>query len=774
MTDGVSSATSDPFVRDMLRDSARDLLARRLPADYVAGEADREPSQLDRALWSEIADMGWLGATVPEADGGSGLGLGEAALLFEEFGRALYPGPYLSNVALALPCLDGDPAARSRLIEGRASFTLAWAEPDGTTYLCDAAGARCSATGTGPQRRLTGVKINVPDGEYADEAVVMAQSGAGIGLYLVALAADGVSIEPGDGFDGTRRLARVAFNDALATELVGSGHSERLLDGVRGRALVAIAYESLGVAERVLADMVAYACAREQFGRAIGAFQALSGPIADRYVEIQLARALAAWSVVALEEQSHDCVVAAEAAKASCTVAAVKTAETATQVFGAIAFTWEHHIHRYLRRALANEGFEGSPAYHRRRLAGQLIDRGEAPATVELMDGADAAAFRASVRSWISESLPTSDRGLELIHDLDRFESVKRQWQRTMAQTGNLVGHWPSELGGRDASPLITAIFRGEAIRAHPRVSHGDGGEDLVAPLLIQYGTEEQKRRFLGPIRNETEVWGQGFSEPDAGSDLAALKTRATKQDGAWILNGNKTWTTYAPDANWLFVLARTDPDAKRHRGITCFIVDAGARGVEIRPIRDIAGTDEFGEVFLTDTEVPEENVLGDVNDGWSVAVMTLAFERVIESCEDIGELEFMFDRLLDGLRERTELEGPDGVGESLRDQVGALWSAMQAVRLVQHSSLRALEASQTPPPESEIIKLAWSETSQRVAKLGLDLFGVRPGAHQPPGVAQFWEASYLNSRSMTIYAGTSEILRSVIAERVLGLPRSR
>jgi alkylation response protein AidB-like acyl-CoA dehydrogenase len=193
-----------------------------------------------------------------------------------------------------------------------------------------------------------------------------------------------------------------------------------------------------------------------------------------------------------------------------------------------------------------------------------------------------------------------------------------------------------------------------------------------------------------------------------------------------------------------------------------------------VRTVIDSAGTDEFGEVFFTDVEVPESGVLGGVNEGWSVAIMTLAFERVIESCEDIGELEFACDRLLDCLRDLVEREGERAVDDGVRDLFARLWCAVQAVKLVQHGALRALEGGQTPPPESEILKLAWSEVAQQVAKLAVDLFAGEAERDRAPGVARWWETNYLISRSMTIYAGTSEILRSVIAERILGLPRSR
>jgi alkylation response protein AidB-like acyl-CoA dehydrogenase len=476
--------------------------------------------------------------------------------------------------------------------------------------------------------------------------------------------------------------------------------------------------------------------------------------------------------VVALDRGDPDADVAVAAAKASCAEAAVKSVETAIQVAGAIGFTWEHHYHRFLRRSLWIDRFEGGAIAQRSLVATALLDRRSTPKVVELYDDERTSDFRTEVHSWIASAFPTDRRGIDLVSPLEEYEAIKLRWQHEMNETGLLVAHWPLELGGLAAPPLHTAIFREEAIRAHPRISHGDAGSDLVAPLLMEYGTADQKARFLEPIRLESQVWAQGFSEPDSGSDLASLKTKAQPRGESWILNGSKTWSTYSPVADWLFVLARTDPEASRHRGITCFIVDAKAPGVEIRPIRDIAGTDEFGEIFLTDVEVSASDVLGPVNEGWSVAVMTLAIERVIESCEDIGELGFIFDRLVDCLCESPGTKAKDGF---VRDSVARLWCQLQAVRLVQYRCLRALEESGVPPSESEILKLAWSEVTQKVARLGTDVFGqFNNTSARSSTVAQFWEFWYMMSRSVTIYAGTSEILRSVIAERILGLPRSR
>ena len=763
---------TDEYILQEVRTTARRFLAEQVKIDDVATQADALVTSLDAKIWAAIVDMGWPAIALPEAVGGAGAEFDLLAVLFEETGRGLYPGPLFASLVLSAPALTANPEAAGRLISGDSTFTFAYAEASGSVSLADMSSVECAVEQAQGGLQLTGRKIEVIDAGVASAAVVSARSSEGVGLYLVDLRATEVVVSPNPGIDGTRRSYTVDLDRAQATVLVDAIGTPDVLAGLRRRALVAASFEAIGVAEQVLHDAVEYAKTREQFGKPIGAFQAVSGPLADCFVEIELARALADWAVRAISRDDVDVDIAVAAAKAESTDTAIRVVERAIQASGAIGFTWEYRFHRYLRRALWLAAFEGTSGEHRKSIAVALLDEGRSPRTVELLDSPESAVYRASVRTWVSENLPTDEHGLGLVSSMPAFEEHKLKWQEAMCQTGNLVAHWPTEYGGQSASDVITAIYREEAIRAHPRVSHGDCGVDLVAPLLMRYGTEEQKQRFLGPIRWETEIWTQGFSEPNSGSDLASLRTQATKSDHGWILNGNKTWSTYAPDADWIFVLARTGPNSVRHRGISCLLVDAKSPGVEIRPIKDIAGSLEFGEISFTDVKVPAANLLGDENEGWAVAVMTLAHERVIESYEDIGELGFAFDRLLDGLR---PIAAAGGVDASVRDRTARLWSALQAVRLVQYRCVLALEGSDTPPSESEIVKLVWSEIAQQVASLGHELFALPASARaNPNSAAAFWEWDYLNARSLTIYAGTSEIIRSVVAERVLGLPKSR
>ena len=770
-----NNSMAEPSIQELFRTTARSFLEAKAPIDWVQARADEDQTLIADYLWDEIVEMGWTGLTFPEASGGAELKFSDQVFLFEELGRALYPGPYFANFALAAACIAHDPDLVQRLIDGESTFTLAWAEPNHDGFIEDLGSVLCRAEPVGSSWRLSGVKTSVPDAALVSNAVVIANGADGAGAYLIDLAGPGVEVTSMPGIDGTRREYQLQLTGAPATLLLTPAQTPAILEEVSRRALLAAAFEALGIAERVLSDIVQHAGVREQFGKPIGSFQAVSGPLADCFVDIQLARALADWAVLAFGKADPCMDTAIAAANASAVEAASRTVERAIQVAGAIGFTWEYHLHRFLRRSMWLEAFQGTATKKRALVASALLDTQRPIQTVELLDTEAVAQFRSEVRLWISQNLPTAGAGLDLIGSLDSYDDTKSRWREAMCESGNLVAHWPIEYGGKGVSDVYTAIFREEAIKAHPRVSHGDCGVDLVAPLLMRYGSVAQRERFLEPIRRESEIWTQGFSEPNAGSDLAALQTRATKDGPNWILNGNKTWATYSPVADWIFVLARTDPEAKRHRGISCFLVDAKSQGVEIRPIRDISGECEFGEIFFTDVLVPEANMLGGVNEGWGVAVMTLAHERVIESYEDIGELGFVFDRLLDGVRAESMLVSRDLGDSLLRDRIAKLWCQLQAVRLVQYRCVLALEHSDTPPSESEIVKLVWSEIAQDVATLGVELFGSSTNqSAATAGTAEYWKWNYLVARSLTIYAGTSEIIKSVVAERVLGLPRSR
>jgi alkylation response protein AidB-like acyl-CoA dehydrogenase len=288
----------------------------------------------------------------------------------------------------------------------------------------------------------------------------------------------------------------------------------------------------------------------------------------------------------------------------------------------------------------------------------------------------------------------------------------------------------------------------------------------MAGPTIIAHGTEEQKARYLSKILSAEEIWCQGFSEPDAGSDLASARAEARRDGDHFVVNGQKVWSSYAHIADFCILVTRSDPEAPRYRNLTYLILDMHAPGVEVRPLRQITGEAEFNEIFMTDVRVPVENVLGEIGDGWAVAMTTLLHERATLGFALTTQLDVNVRKLVALARERS-IDDP-----LVRDRVAREWIDLQGLRFTNLRALTALVQTGIPGPEGSGVKLAWSEQNQRLTKLGLELLG--PEAQLLDADGGFWQHQQLRSRGNTIEAGTSEILRNIVAERVLGLPRSR
>ena len=293
-------------------------------------------------------------------------------------------------------------------------------------------------------------------------------------------------------------------------------------------------------------------------------------------------------------------------------------------------------------------------------------------------------------------------------------------------------------------------------------------GLNLVGPTIIHWGTDAQKHQYLPKILNADEIWAQGFSEPGAGSDLAGVRTSARLEGDRFVLDGQKVWSSYAHIADFCILLTRSDPASERHEGLTYMVVDMHAPGVEVRPLTQITGEAEFNEIFFANAEVPVENVLGEIGGGWGVAMTTLLHERGTLGFALVARLEVQMRKLL-------ALAADRGASPTQRDAIAREWIQLQALRVTAYRSLTALERTGVPGPEGSILKLQWSEANQRVTALALDLLGPDAQLLPPNGpYGGYWALQQLRSRGNTIEAGTSEILRSIVAERVLGLPRSR
>ena len=380
---------------------------------------------------------------------------------------------------------------------------------------------------------------------------------------------------------------------------------------------------------------------------------------------------------------------------------------------------------------------------------------------MDLRDTPKEAAFRAELRAWLGANLTDEIRR-------GRFEEAGREWSRKLHEAGYAGLTWPEEYGGAGAPYSHQAIFLEEMARAEAPPHLGVIGLGMAGPTIIAHGTEEQKARYLEKILSTEEIWCQGFSEPDAGSDLSAVRTSARLDGDRFVVNGQKVWSSFAHIADLCILVTRSDPESQRHAGLTYLLVDMHAPGVEVRPLRQITGEAEFNEIFFEDVEVPVENVVGEVGGGWQVAMTTLLHERGTLGFALTAALEAQVQRLVALAKER-------GATEVQRDAIAREWIGLQAVRYTNYRSLTTLMKTGIPGPEGSGSKLWWSEANQRVTKLALELLGPEAqlmGTDAPLG--GYWQHQQLRSRGNTIEAGTSEILRNIIAERVLGLPRSR
>ncbi len=379
-------------------------------------------------------------------------------------------------------------------------------------------------------------------------------------------------------------------------------------------------------------------------------------------------------------------------------------------------------------------------------------------------------AFRSELRAWLAANVPSEPHHATLADEV-RFLV---EWQRRLAAGGWVGVHWPREYGGRGATTTENYLLQEELARARAPEIIGRIGVNLVGPTLIHYGTDVQKRRHLPRILAADELWCQLFSEPNAGSDLAALGCRAERRGDVFVVTGQKVWTSYAQFADWGILLARTDATAPKAKGISFLIVDMHSPGVSIRPLRQMTGSEEFNEVFLEEVRVPADNLVGALNEGWSIAQTTLSHERGT-SPRQLVVHRMLLAELLALARAGTALRPPPAADPIIRQQLAQVFMEVELTKLYNWRTLTQLRRSGKPGPESSLVKLFWSEMSQRLHDTAMQMLGPDgqcwPGESRAPARGR-WLRSYLYYRAATIFAGTSEVQRNIIAQRVLGLPR--
>jgi alkylation response protein AidB-like acyl-CoA dehydrogenase len=727
---------------EALHASARRLLEARCPPSVPRALLET-PDQVAALppFWEELAGLGWLGLHLPEEVGGSGYGLAEVAVVLEELGRAMAPGPFLATVLASAAIWRGSAAdSNASLLRGLADGSVV-----GTMVLPELSDLRAEEQADGTLR-VSGTAQPVPNGLEASVMVAPAGDSWIILDLSPATVGSPVTVGPLASLDPTRRLGTVTIEGAVVPP------ERRLprLDHELARDLIAtlVAAECAGLASWCLDTASEYAKVREQFGRPIGQFQAVKHRCADMLIAVEQARCAAWDAALALDaaldpERRKEASLAASIAGSLGPRAALRCAKDCIQVLGGVGFTWEHDAHLYLKRATALRQLLDSTRWRARAAAAALAGTRR---TLRLELPPEAEALRQEVRAFA-----------ESIAGLDRAERRRR-----LAESGYLVPHWPQPWG-RSAGAVEQLVIDQELDRARIRRPHLGVGA-WAAPTIVAHGTLEQQERWVRPTLLGELNWCQLFSEPGAGSDLASLATKAARTAGGWLLSGQKVWTTLAKEADWGICLARTNPDVPKHLGITYFLVDMRSEGIDVRPLRELTGQAMFNEVFLTDVFVTDDCVVGPVNGGWPLARTTLANERVaMGSGSSFGG---GVEAVLALIASRPDLARDPIV----LDQTGGLLADAQSVALLGlRTAARALRGGQ-PGPESSVRKLLGVEHDQAVQEFGLALLG--PQGATTEGPAGQWVYGFLANRCLTIAGGTSEIQRNVIAERLLGLPR--
>jgi alkylation response protein AidB-like acyl-CoA dehydrogenase len=660
-----------------------------------------------------MVSTGWLGLHLDERFDGQGYGLPELTIVLEQLGRAAVGGPFLPTVAVSAVIAEaGTDQQRERWLPPLVSGDVV---------------AGIGTNGDVAVRDSTVSAAAVP--VLAETAADLFLLPAGDDLVLVQ-AGDGVSIRTVDSVDQLLAPVIVASLDSVHVAEVFPGAA-----GVAARILrLLAAAEAVGGLGACTEMATAYAAGREQFGRPIGSFQAVKQHCANMLVDTELATA-ATWD--AARAVGAEAELAATMAAGHALTAYQRVSLQNVQVHGGIGYTWEHDAHLYIRRATVLQAFAGDQDALRDRVVRLQRDGVRRRQSVDLPEGAEQ--YRQAALNFRSE-LEAAD-----------VDGRQRLW----ARSGYLQPHWPAPYGR--AADSVEQLIIEDALDGLDKPSLGLG--EWVVPTLLQHGSKEQVDRLIWPSLEGELRWCQLFSEPGAGSDAAAVATKATRVDDGWVVSGQKVWTSDAVNCQRGLATVRTDPKVRKHKGITAMIIDLSDPAVQIRPLTEITGETLFNEVFFDDVFVPDRDVVGGVNDGWDVAMAAFGNERVSIGG---GSVTMTAEALIDLLERHRP--GDSGVAR----EVGAL--------LIESYTLATLNLRQAaravfdtgPGIEGNIAKLFGAEHAQRVAELALRIADRAILVGEEPKVVH----DYLFSRCLTIAGGTSEIVRNLIAERILGLPR--
>lgn len=718
-----------------LADSVRSLVARVAPSE-VLHAALESPVENPPPYWQAAAEQGLQGVHLAESVGGQGFGILELAVVLAEFGYGAVPGPFVPSAIASALIAAHDPQAKVLAELATGAAIAAYALDSGLT-----------ATRHGDVLVIRGEVRAVP--AAAQASVLVLPVAIESRDEWVVLRNDQLEIEAVKSLDPLRPIAHVRANavdvsdDALLSNLT--------MTTARALMSTLLSAEAVGVARWATDTASAYAKIREQFGRPIGQFQAIKHKCAEMIADTERATA-AVWDAArALDdagESSSDVEFAAAVAATLAPATAQRCTQDCIQVHGGIGFTWEHDTNVYYRRALMLAACFGRGSEYPQRVVDTATTAGMRPVDIDLDPSTEK--LRAQIRAEVAalKAMPREPRTVAI------------------AEGGWVLPYLPKPWG-RAASPVEQIIIAQEFTAGRvkrPQIAIAT----WIVPSIVAFGTDNQKQRLLPPTFRGDIFWCQLFSEPGAGSDLASLATKATRVDGGWRITGQKIWTTGAQYSQWGALLARTDPSAPKHNGITYFLLDMKSEGVQVKPLRELTGKEFFNTVYLDDVFVPDELVLGEVNRGWEVSRNTLTAERVSIGGSDstflptLGEfVDFVRDYRFEGQFDQVA-----------RHRAGQLIAEGHATKLLNLRSTLLTLAGGDPMAPAAISKLLSMRTGQGYAEFAVSSFGTDAVIGDTERLPGKWGEYLLASRATTIYGGTSEVQLNIIAERLLGLPR--
>ncbi|WP_285182477.1 acyl-CoA dehydrogenase family protein [Mycobacterium tuberculosis] len=718
-----------------LADSVRSLVARVAPSE-VLHAALESPVENPPPYWQAAAEQGLQGVHLAESVGGQGFGILELAVVLAEFGYGAVPGPFVPSAIASALIAAHDPQAKVLAELATGAAIAAYALDSGLT-----------ATRHGDVLVIRGEVRAVP--AAAQASVLVLPVAIESRDEWVVLRNDQLEIEAVKSLDPLRPIAHVRANavdvsdDALLSNLT--------MTTAHALMSTLLSAEAVGVARWATDTASAYAKIREQFGRPIGQFQAIKHKCAEMIADTERATA-AVWDAArALDdagESSSDVEFAAAVAATLAPATAQRCTQDCIQVHGGIGFTWEHDTNVYYRRALMLAACFGRGSEYPQRVVDTATTAGMRPVDIDLDPSTEK--LRAQIRAEVAalKAMPREPRTVAI------------------AEGGWVLPYLPKPWG-RAASPVEQIIIAQEFTAGRvkrPQIAIAT----WIVPSIVAFGTDNQKQRLLPPTFRGDIFWCQLFSEPGAGSDLASLATKATRVDGGWRITGQKIWTTGAQYSQWGALLARTDPSAPKHNGITYFLLDMKSEGVQVKPLRELTGKEFFNTVYLDDVFVPDELVLGEVNRGWEVSRNTLTAERVSIGGSDstflptLGEfVDFVRDYRFEGQFDQVA-----------RHRAGQLIAEGHATKLLNLRSTLLTLAGGDPMAPAAISKLLSVRTGQGYAEFAVSSFGTDAVIGDTERLPGKWGEYLLASRATTIYGGTSEVQLNIIAERLLGLPR--